>query len=168
MVENVQNEWIKRMKTFLFIHSPKETDDHVKAAIEVVDFIHSVGAWSDFPFDNEYLPDMNKTVTELGLSLSWVDYYGWFDGSIQDIIELKQKSTRCERCRQHVNKFWNGNVEFEREVARLLIQYHNGNLDVAEFSVNPEMVPQDCVLNFFEWDVAYRISEYIRNTNTSL
>ena len=108
------------------------------------------------------LPDMRMTVDALDLSESRVDYLGWFEGNIQDLINARERTTRCKRCSDHVDRWWSGNEAFEREVARLFLQTHGGNADVAAYAVSPELFESDCVLPYFDAGVETRVIRHIR------
>jgi hypothetical protein len=157
----LESAWLERMRRFLFIESPEETEDPLEAAAEVVRFFSNNGAWDDFPFEERDLPDMSRTVRALDLSGSWTNYWGWSGGSICDLVNYKEKNTRCTRCRTHVDRWWNENEAFEREVARLTLLRHGGCVDTAKFSVNPEMTETDCYLVYLDWDAADRIRDHI-------
>lgn len=161
MSDDQETAWLERMHLFLHHESPEETEDHLKAADEVVKFMNNGGAWDDFPFPEGELPDMKRTVATLGLSLSRADYLGWFGGSIRDLINVRERGTRCQRCRAHVQKWWRGNEAFEREVARLSLEAHGGDASVAKYSVNPELFEEDCVLYYLDSDAASRVKRLI-------
>lgn len=157
-----EDAWIERMRRFLFEETPEETEDPLKAAAEVVRFVSNGGAWDDYPFAGNELPDMRRTVDALDLSVSRVDYLGWFEGNIKDLINARERTTRCKRCSDHVDIWWSGNEAFEREVARLILEAHGGNADVAVYAVSPELFESDCVLPYFDVGVETRVIRHIR------
>lgn len=156
-----ERAWLERMRRFLFEETLEETEDPLKAAAEVVNFFSDNGAWGDFPFGEGDLPDRTETVTALDLSPSWADYWGWSGGSICTLVNYKEKTTRCARCRAHVDERWNKNDAFEREVARLALLRHEGCAITAKYSVNPAMLDADCDLVYLDWDAADRIKRHI-------
>ena len=158
------NAWIERMKHYLFVEKPVETQDPVRAAAEVVDnFLTRDDGWSDFPFKgrDKDLPDRNATVSELGLHASTVGYYGWSRGFVQDYIRLREFSSRCERCEEHVKKYWEGDEVFEREVARLMLERHDNDIEGAVLFVTPTVL-HEYELDYLGPRTAARVKEYIR------
>lgn len=161
MALNGEESWLERMRYFLFVEAPEETGDPLEAAAEVVEFIMSGGAWSDFPFSDGDPPDMRRTVDALDLSQSYADSRGWSSGNIRDLVQFKEKNTRCLRCRVHVDKWWGNNEAFEREVARLVLEMVAGDAEVAKYCVAPDLADFGCDLDYLEVGAASRVKRLI-------
>ena len=156
------NAWIERIKHYLFVEKPVETKDPLRAAAEVVNnFLTRDDGWSDFPFKGQdKLPDKNRTVCELQLQASTVDYYGWFRGCIQDYIRQREFNTRCVRCVEHIKQYWEGNEIFEREVARLMLECHDNDIKSAIFFMIPTVF-DDYDLDYLGPFTLSRVKDYI-------
>jgi hypothetical protein len=159
---NKTKAWIERIKHYLFVEKPVETKDPVRAAAEVVNnFLTRDDGWSDFPFKGQdKLPDKNVAVSELQLSASTVDYYGWSRGCIPDYIRQREFNTRCERCAEHIKEHWEGNEVFEREVARLMLESHDNDIKMAVLFLIPTVF-DDYELDYLGWRTASHVRDYI-------
>ena len=80
-------------------------------------------------------------------------------------MNLKEKGTRSARCRAHVDKRWNRNDAFEREVARTTLLRYGGCAITAKYSVNPAMLDTDCDLVYLDLDVADKATTFCEELN---